>query len=62
MSFLRFDVFCLLIISPAIVPERISISDNDSNYDGTDDMHEPRDCPLALYHSDAEKYDEDNDS
>ena len=37
MSFLQFDIFCILVISPAIVPERIPISDDDNDYNNTDD-------------------------
>ena len=43
VSFLRFDIFCILIISPTIVPERIPIRDDDNDYDGADEIHEPRD-------------------
>ena len=43
VSFLRFDIFCILIISPTIVPERIPIHDEDNDYDGADEIHEPRD-------------------
>ena len=49
MSFLRFDIFCPFIISPAIVPEFISVSDDDSDYNDTDGILnlKPLDHPLA---------------
>ena len=47
MGFLRFDIFCVLIISPAIVPEFIPVSDDDGDYNDTDDILEPRDNPLV---------------
>jgi hypothetical protein len=52
VSFLRFDIFCVLIISPAIVPESTPVSDDDSDYDDsdyndTDDILKPRDHSLA---------------
>jgi hypothetical protein len=62
VSCLRFDIFCVLIISPAIVPESISASEDDSDYgdsdhNDTDDILEPRDHPLAP----PEKHDDGDD-
>jgi serine/arginine repetitive matrix protein 2 len=62
VSFLRFDLFCLFIISPTIVPERIPIRDDDNDYDDADDIHEPRDrSSLTPHHSDPEEHDDDED-
>ena len=63
MGFLRFDLFCVLIILPAIVPEFITVSDDkndhdDSDYNDTDDILEPRDHPLAP----PEEQDDDEDN
>ena len=62
-EFLPFNIFCVLIISPAIVPESISASDDDSDYgdsdyNDTDDILEPRDYPLAP----PEEQDDDDDN
>ena len=62
MSFLRFDVFFLLTISPTIVPERIPIRDDDNDYDDADDIHETRDrSSLTPHYSDPEEHDDDDD-
>ena len=62
-EFLRFNIFCVLIISPSIVPEFISASDDDSDYgdsdyNDTDDILEPQDYPLAP----PEEQDDDGDN
>jgi serine/arginine repetitive matrix protein 2 len=61
VSFLRFDIFCLLIISSTIVPERIPIRDDDNDYDDADDVHESRNrSSLTPHHSEPD--DDDDDS
>jgi hypothetical protein len=62
VHFLWSDIFCLLIILPTIVLERIPICDDNNDYDDADDIHEPRDHPsLTLHHSVSEKNDDDDD-
>ena len=60
VCFLCFSIFCASHDVSYIVPERIPYDDND--YDGADDIHEPRDhSSTTPHHSDPEEHDDDDD-